>query len=32
MFDVVIITDNRYINPESAELLAEKISNLVISK
>jgi len=32
MFDVVILTDNRYVNPESTELLAEEISNLIISK
>lgn len=32
MFNVVILTDSRYVNPESAELLAEEISNLIISK
>ena len=32
MLDIVILTDHRYVNPKSAELLAEKISNLVISK
>ncbi len=32
MFDVVVLTKNRYVNPESADLLAEDISTLIIFK